>query len=75
MFIGTMKDNTQDMLSKWRHAHGERAGNHVLTDDLVRFIRESVRGGKSQNAMSRELGISRRTIQDALRGITWKHVA
>ena len=46
LFVGTQKDNVQDMLNKKRDAHfGERSHRAKLTDDQVMEIKESKETG------------------------------
>lgn len=76
LVIGTPKDNTADMDSKGRRRvvapPGEVNGKAVLTEETVRYIRSS---GKSNAALSRELGVSINTVRGVRIGRTWRHVS
>ena len=71
LFVGDVKDNAADMVAKGRSAIGERSGKAVLTRELVLEIRTS---SESVRAISKRLGLSRHTVRDARRGVTWSHV-
>jgi hypothetical protein len=66
LFIGTVRDNALDMVSKGR-------GNHVsvLSPETVRQIRASTTGPRQ---LARELGVSRYTIHDVRRRRSWAHI-
>lgn len=51
---------------------GSRNGQAKLTEELVRYIRESPEAG---NALSKRLGVSRWTVNRARRGTQWSRAA
>ena len=69
LFLGTRKDNSQDMVSKLRSVHGDRQGAHKLSNKDVLFIRSS---NLSVTELSKKFGVSRPCIQDVIRRHTWK---
>ena len=73
LWLGTAKDNTQDMLAKGRTRprRGERAPQSKLNDRLVLEIRTS---DKPMRQWARELGIDSGTICNARNGISWRHL-
>lgn len=85
LFIGTPKDNTSDMISKDRHARGERQ-KHILTEEAVidirnRYnLRRRTRGVATRNdpngarALAAEYGVSIWAIFDAVNGRRWAHI-
>lgn len=78
LFIGTINDNTQDMIAKGRHAFGERAGSARLTAQQVceilhRYYLDPLVKGSS--ALAREFGVSPATIWQICTGRHWKHIA
>jgi hypothetical protein len=78
LFLGTAKDNSDDMWSKGRqgtrHPGIERA-NARLTDDDVRAIRAvSPYFGRTTD-LARQYGVSDTTIRKILRREKWRHVA
>jgi hypothetical protein len=52
------------------------AGHHSakLTDEIVREMRRRHSAGESAASLAREFGITPSTAQDAIRGVTWRHV-
>lgn len=86
LFLGTQRDNMQDMFAKGRGKlppgprnhkpppppRGEKHPRAVLTDELVRHIRTSPRG---VTALARELGLRVAVVGRARRRETWKHVS
>lgn len=68
LFLGTKKDNTNDMLSKRREAFGSRTGAAKLTAEQARRIKYDTRGCKR---LSKEYGVSTTTIQDIRHGRLW----
>lgn len=71
LFLGTSKDNLQDMASKGRSCHGESRHNAKLTDEKVRFVRNST---QSNRALARLCGVSEAAIRNAKAKRTWRHV-
>lgn len=71
LFLGTAKDNTQDMIKKcrgsWGHSKGERNGKAKLKDSEVRAMRKSYvpkRGAKA--ALARRFGCGWTTVNNIL---------
>lgn len=71
--VGTQQDNRIDCVRKGRAnvPHSEQHYNAKLTAELVLLIRSSE---LSDTALSKQLGVSRRTVSDARKGITWRHI-
>lgn len=61
LFLGTPKDNMQDMASKKRHKYGEMCAKK-LNDRDARAVRELVRRGFTQQAIADEYGIARSLV-------------
>jgi len=76
LFLGTYKDNTQDMIRKNRQSIplGERNGHAKLTNSRVLVIREEAIDGISQTQLARLFGVSQRTISDVVNRKLWTHV-
>jgi len=53
---------------------GERHGMAKLTDSQVLAIREQFRNGKTQIAISKEVGVARVTITRIVRRANWRHI-
>jgi hypothetical protein len=77
LFLGTWKDNSEDMVRKGRSNKGERHGNSKLTEEQVREIRrlyiprDPERGA---TPLARRFGVTVGAIDDVARGVIWKHV-
>jgi len=74
LFLGTPKDNSQDMVRKGRTKapRGSKAGASKLIEEQVLAIRERYsRGGISQRALGQQYGVSQRSIHNILTKRTW----
>ena len=71
LFIGSLRDNTQDMLRKGR----EKNGNRKLTGDQVREIRAKYRKGEyGYIKLAKEYGVHQGTIVAIISRRNWKRV-
>lgn len=73
LFLGTPKDNTQDMLHKHRDngPKGERQHCHKFTAEEVMKIRAST---DSQSEIARQYKVNQSTISHIINHQTWKHI-
>lgn len=74
LIVGTLKDNTQDMLSKGRGAKvsGERHWNAKLSREWVRQIQLLYNSGKfSQTLLAMFYGISQAQVSNVVTNKTW----
>ncbi len=90
LFLGTPKENVEDMMAKGRHYHGDEQwtrkhpervprGEEMVTSKLtegqVRRIRDRfAAGGVSKNRLAREEGVSHPTIRRIIARKVWKHI-
>lgn len=79
LFIGTPKDNMDDMRSKGRHRYeggpqGETHPYAKLTEKQVLTIRRKAANGKKSSALSIEFGVSIVQINCIIRRKYWKHI-
>lgn len=85
LFLGTVKDNAADMVTKRRHwAHrgrtdevalrGERKPNAKLHDQDIPTIRARRAAGETLVVLAADYEVSEPTIGHACRRLTWKHV-
>ncbi len=82
LFLGTQKDNSQDMGRKGRSAvqrhpeivRGEANGRAVLTEPYVQEIRRLKREGFGPTDIAHKIGQSFSAICGVYYGATWKHV-
>lgn len=75
LFLGTYKDNSDDMIRKGRdaHAQGENHGCAKLTQKQVNEIRDRyASSGISQRKLAKEYGVKRVTINRIITGKSWK---
>lgn len=67
---------SENILGAVRRGHrGENRWNAVLTDDLVRTIRQMRGEGKTVSAICRELNLNQSAVAHVAAGRSWKHVA
>lgn len=78
LFLGTHKDNYDDMRSKGREKKASPAGEinpmSRLTDGDVRVIRSLVEQGLTQIMVSKFLAVPATTVHNVCSRKTWKHV-
>lgn len=78
LFVGTAKDNTQDMIQKGRGQWnmvgvlGERHRSARLTEVEVASVRRRWADGETMSAMAREKGVHISTISRVVREHTWR---
>ena len=71
LFLGTYRDNIDDMVSKGRSLKGEKNVKAVLTENTVRKIKRMLTRGYRQIDISRDMGIKSVTIQAIASGRNW----
>ena len=71
LFLGSHKDNSQDMVAKDRHIRGERSHTAKLTAEDVISIRNSSLG---PTQAGKKWGVSKGTISTIRAYTTWKHL-
>ena len=73
LFLGTPKENTQDMMRKGRASHlsGERHPSAKLTREQALVIKYDIR---KNTEIAREYGISAHHVGSIKRGIKWQHL-
>ncbi len=75
LFLGTKKDNAQDMKAKDRHLYGERNTEAKLTEKQVLQIHRLYKaGGVSTYQLADQFGVRQGTIWKILKGYRWAHV-
>lgn len=71
LFLGTNRENMDDMVAKNRQAKGESLGTAKLTEPEARAIRNDPR---SQRAIGRDYGVSHTVVGQIKSGAIWRHV-
>lgn len=74
LWLGTPKQNTQDMIHKKRNAFGEKNPRAILTESQVLLIREKHNLGIGSRTIARELSVSRSAIVSVIKRKTWTHI-
>lgn len=80
LFLGTPKDNTQDMIKKGRwnggiwNQLGSKNPSSKLNEEDVREIKIMILNGKKNKEISTKFNISIGTVSDIRRNRYWKHV-
>ena len=76
LFLGTLSDNTQDMIRKGRNVppRGERSGRARLDERTVRKARAMARSGLGPREIARCIGAPYATVHHAISGYSWKHL-
>lgn len=77
LFVGTRKDNMADREAKGRNIvfTGEEQPRSKLTKKAVKDARwESAYKGTSFQMLADRYGVSKKTMQNAIKGVTWKCV-
>lgn len=72
LFLGTFKENMEDMAKKGRSLNGERHHFSKLDERAVLDIRST---GANPDALAAKYGVARATVDRVLSRRTWKHVA
>lgn len=70
LFLGTHKDNTQDMIAKGRRPTGKAAG-YKLTAEIAAIIKARCAAGENRIELGKEFGISESQVHRIRRGIHW----
>lgn len=73
LFLGTSKDNSEDMVGKGRQAHGERAARSKLKLENVIDMRLRMAMGETPASVAAEYGVSRRQASNIRSGRQWNH--
>lgn len=74
LFLGTIDDNSADMVRKNRHAKGERMPFSKLTEKDVTAIRRMASSGYTNKTIAEQFPVNSLTVSRVVRRLTWKHV-
>ena len=77
LVLGTQNDNIQDCISRNRavYVRGEKMGNAVLNEAIIRLMRMRYDAGGSKTAIGAEFGVTSSYVGRILRGEIWKDAA
>lgn len=75
LWIGTQKENLQDMKGKDRHLRGERNNQSMLTEKDVMSIKVLLdKSPLSQAKIANRFGVSQIEVSRIKRGLRWAHI-
>ncbi len=74
LFLGTYKDNTQDMHKKKRGQYGIKHHRCKLNDEKVKEIKKLLKMGVKMNRIADDYNVSDGTIWFIDKKVTWKHI-
>ena len=74
LFLGTQKQNLQDMASKGRSTWGEKNPMAKLDAYTVKRIREGIQEGLTDSSLAKSWMVCRQTINSIRNGKAWNHV-
>ena len=80
LFLGTNRENLEDMTRKGRRAKGSSSGKCKITEETARLIKRFLErhpprcSGGQLTFLSRWLGVKYPTVAAISRGTTWRHV-
>lgn len=74
LFIGTHKENMEDMATKGRSSQGERDSQAILTAEQVREIRAHRASGMMYKDIAKLYNVSKAAIGAIARRDRWKHI-
>jgi DNA-directed RNA polymerase subunit L len=73
LFLGTQKDNMQDMIAKGRQSNGENHCFSKLTWEQVRTIRKLYATGRTTHrVLAKRYKVSHSVIRNIIIGVKWK---
>ena len=74
LFLGSPKENQQDMAKKMRHAYGDKNGNSKLSEDQAKSILSMRNSGKTKTSVGDAFGVSRVAVAKIWSGALWPHL-
>ena len=75
LFLGSHRENVNDMIAKYRHCHGESHGCSKLTSEQVKQIKELCKSNVSSVKIAKEFNVSKTSVLRIKNSVTWKHVS
>jgi hypothetical protein len=74
LFLGTQKQNLQDMVNKGRSTWGEKNPQAKLTEQQVKEIKQGFAEGKTDMELAKQFNMSRQGINSIRKGKLWSYV-
>jgi hypothetical protein len=74
LFLGTQKQNLQDMVNKGRSTRGVKNPMAKLTEEQVKEIKQGFAEGKTDMELAKQFNMSRQGINGIRKGKLWSYV-
>lgn len=74
LFLGTQAENIADMVSKDRHARGERSASAKLTEENARAIVQMYADGVPTQEIQEKFGVGHFTVLAVVKGDRWGYL-
>lgn len=74
LFIGTPKDNSQDMANKGRSSKGEKNGTATMSNNTVIKIKELINLGMKNKEISLKLNVRADRVSSIRHSVSWKSI-
>jgi hypothetical protein len=76
LFLGSAKDNTQDMIKKGRKASCKGSSHPLakIDESDALWIKQQRQLSRSLKDIAKDLNISFQTVSSICKGTTWKHI-
>jgi hypothetical protein len=74
LFLGTQKQNLQDMVGKGRSTRGEKNPSAKLTEEKVKSIKHGFADGKTDSELAGQFNIVRQTVNNIRHNKRWSYV-
>lgn len=74
LFLGTHKDNTQDMMMKGRCVVVRGSDRSIISDATIKALKEDLKSGMRICDASRKHGIEQPNVSAIARGKSWRHI-
>jgi len=74
LFLGTQKQNLQDMASKGRSTWGEKNPMAKLTEEQVKEIKQGFATGKTDTELAKQFNMSRQGINNIRNNKLWSYI-
>lgn len=71
LFLGSVADNTKDMVNKRRQAWGTRVATNKLSEQQVLAIRRAISQGCTNRTLAKQYGVGSSTIQAIRKRKSW----
>jgi len=74
LFLGTQKQNLQDMANKGRSTWGEKNPMAKLDEEKIRLIKQGFKDGKTDTELANQFDVIRQTINNIRNNKLWSYI-